>query len=1076
MAEYLNRITIAILPAADGQHPVWINDELSYHITEAEVAALLTETRKNLWRTDTSAGAALGRRLYDLLNRGSGALQGIIANARATGAHTHLYVQTPYELTQLPFELLHNGSFVLLAHNIHVIRLVDDRGRLATVAPKKEALRMLFMACSPTDGSLNVLGFEKEEERIFETTSPYNIDMRIEDTGSLEGLRQANIAGGGFDIIHITGHAGLDDDLGPVFCMEDEVGQLKLVSPEMLWDALRDFPPKLLFLSGCSTGSADERANSESFAYKMAQKGIQWVLGWGLPVSDTGATLAATEIYRCLSIGTGIDHAVASACRLPKIQYHPWPLLRLFGDATPIVPLVEPGLPIKKSNPVKLRHKYLKDSNVRVLDSGFVGRRRSVQRGVSVLSGRADKYGLLVRGPAGIGKSCLVGKLVDRFAHGQDKKELVVFHGVITEADVLVKLRGLLDKIRNRRALEIMKSDIPYEDKIKDLFSFVFKKDIPTIIYFDDFEQNLYCHGNKHYLKSEAIEIIRPFLEAVDWAEGISNVVISSRYPFILEHGGENLPAMKLFDIALMSFYGADLGKKTRELEFIAQSKHAALYLEYGGGNPRLLEWFNVIAKDEKKYNLDDLEAKLRERKGEFIHDYLADVIAKTEGDEFHKFIQRAAVYREPVGATAFEGFGGEQFLDTAVDLTLVEREGLSRGEFVYWVTPVIRDAMWGKLTAAEMLEMHGRAYRWYDRWIATSTEPNYKYMEEAVRHALEVGNIRGACPHACVLGRYFDRMVLYRQGLAIMETVAVRVSDTVVDEAKATKDANVAAFLHEYAYSLDTLGDPKQAIAFYEKALASRLEVYGERHPDVATSYNNIGSAWGTLGDSKQAIAFYEKSLSIKLEVYGERHPDVATSYNNIGSAWGTLGDSKQAIAFYEKSLSIKLEVYGERHPSVATSYNNIGSAWDTLGDSKQAIAFYEKALAIRLEVYGERHPDVAISYNNIGSAWGTLGDSKQAIAFYEKSIVIRLEVYGERHPDVAISYNNIGSALYTLGDPKQAIAFFEKALNIWMEVYGERHPNIAQVCKNLADVFAKSGDPHKAAEYTAKAALAWS
>ncbi|MBF0606564.1 MAG: hypothetical protein HQL61_03295 [Magnetococcales bacterium] len=206
-------------------------------------------------------------------------------------------------------------------------------------------------------------------------------------------------------------------------------------------------------------------------------------------------------------------------------------------------------------------------------------------------------------------------------------------------------------------------------------------------------------------------------------------------------------------------------------------------------------------------------------------HEYLADVIAKTEGEAFHKFIQRAAVYREPVGATAFVGLGGEQFLDTGVDLTLVEREEVTRDEFVYWVTPVIRDAMWGNLTADEKLEMHAHAYQWYDAWISGSSESDYRYLEEAVRHALEVGNIRGACPHVRALGQYFDRMVLYRQGRAIMETVAVRVSDAVIEEAKAEKDIAVSLFLNTYTTSLWKLGDLKKAIWYLEKELAIKLE-----------------------------------------------------------------------------------------------------------------------------------------------------------------------------------------------------------------------------------------------------------
>ena len=34
-------------------------------------------------------------------------------------------------------------------------------------------------------------------------------------------------------------------------------------------------------------------------------------------------------------------------------------------------------------------------------------------------------------------------------------------------------------------------------------------------------------------------------------------------------------------------------------------------------------------------------------------------------------------------------------------------------------------------------------------------------------------------------------------------------------------------------------------------------------------------------LGDSEKAIAYYEQALSINMTVFGEQHPDVATSYN---------------------------------------------------------------------------------------------------------------------------------------------------------------------------------------------------
>ncbi|GAH57080.1 unnamed protein product, partial [marine sediment metagenome] len=97
----------------------------------------------------------------------------------------------------------------------------------------------------------------------------------------------------------------------------------------------------------------------------------------------------------------------------------------------------------------------------------------------------------------------------------------------------------------------------------------------------------------------------------------------------------------------------------------------------------------------------------------------------------------------------------------------------------------------------------------------------------------------------------------------------------------------------------------------------------------------------------------------SIVREVYGEKHPHVATTLRNLGLAWCALGDAKKAIRYSEQALSIDKEVYGDRHPDVARDLNNLGAAWNALGDAKKAIAYFQEAYEIFREVYGDEHPD---------------------------------------------------------------------------------------------------------------------
>jgi tetratricopeptide (TPR) repeat protein len=877
----------------DNKRAIIWNEMPSHHVEEEDIQECLNEARNQLWKPSPLEGARLGARLYRILNGSGGMLATHIRDCRAQGESLYLYIGLPSELNALPFEIIWDREFLLLESHpqTFIIRKVNDRSRLKEVTPQKRPLKVLFMACSPVDlHPHEVLHFEKEEERILEGVERFQVDITIEDSGSLEGLRNSLYEGGGsYDIVHITGHTGIDykHKLGPVFYMEDETGRRDKVTPQRLWDeALNYFPPRLLFLSGCSTGKGDKVNEAESFAYQMIDKGVSFALGWGLPVSDTGATQVTTELYRYLGMGKGLCEALSGSRQALKDHYYPWPLLRLFSDGSQLVPFISPGMKLKPRR--KTTYTYLKDSNVRVLESGFVGRRRDIQKGVRVLRGDFSpdenvRYGLLIRGPAGVGKSCLAGKLIERFKD----KELIVIHGKVKYAPLFEKLDKLFEKKGIESARKVLMSDREPDKRLMELFRLVFTE-LPVIFYFDDFEQNLIRYGDKYVVSPESVDMMRAILTALDWTDFTTSVIITSRYPFTLEYKAEELTS-KLEDITLMSFRDADMKKKEEELPHIKESVHKDLYRECGRGNPRLLEWLEKIAKDEEKYDLNALRRELEGKGEEFIRVYLAEVLARTEGEDFHHFLHKASVYRQPVASDAFKDFSGDKskkLLEKGVDLTLFEKEMVRGQEALYWVMPVIREKEWGKLSEEDKSKMHHFAYEWYDRVVSESEEPDYASLEEAVYHGLESDNVRGACKHAPLLGDYLESLLLYKERAEVQERVAGRITDEVIEEAAKEKDESVAGLFNSLGNAWSALGDARKAVDYYEKALSIDLNVFGDNHPNVATRYNNLGSAWSDLGDARKAVDYYEKALTIFMTIYGSEHPSTKTVKSNMDMA----------------------------------------------------------------------------------------------------------------------------------------------------------------------------------------------
>ena len=220
-------------------------EEYTKTIDPGEITALQEMSSNFQWNERAAVAREIGEKLYRILGN---ELDTALAEASAHGENLHLYIQSDADL---PFELLYSSGYIVPSR-IHLVRKVSDYGSMKSCISRKRPLKILFMACSPLDVT-PVLEFEKEEEAIFEITRNLPVDIDVEDTGSLQGLKD-RLDYTEYDVIHMTGHATIDEK-GPYFCMEDEEGYLDRVRPSELWKTLKSGTalPQFIFLSGCRT-------------------------------------------------------------------------------------------------------------------------------------------------------------------------------------------------------------------------------------------------------------------------------------------------------------------------------------------------------------------------------------------------------------------------------------------------------------------------------------------------------------------------------------------------------------------------------------------------------------------------------------------------------------------------------------------------------------------------------------------------------------------------------------------------------------------------------------------------------
>ena len=64
---------------------------------------------------------------------------------------------------------------------------------------------------------------------------------------------------------------------------------------------------------------------------------------------------------------------------------------------------------------------------------------------------------------------------------------------------------------------------------------------------------------------------------------------------------------------------------------------------------------------------------------------------------------------------------------------------------------------------------------------------------------------------------------------------------------------------------------------------------------------------------------------LKINCQHFGDKHPEIATIYNNIGDIYSDQGKYDDAIGMHEISLKIRLSAFGDNHPSIADNGRNL-------------------------------------------------------------------------------------------------------------------------------------------------------
>ena len=297
-------------------------------------------------------------------------------------------------------------------------------------------------------------------------------------------------------------------------------------------------------------------------------------------------------------------------------------------------------------------------------------------------------------------------------------------------------------------------------------------------------------------------------------------------------------------------------------------------------------------------------------------------------------------------------------------------------------------------------------------------------------------------------MGAVYTSLGLYNQAVPLLQTAMDKRMDLYGD--RHLEIARSEAALGE---ALMLKAEYEAARSHYESALDIRRELLGDQHIDTAQSAYDLADVLGRMGEFEAAEPLLRETLDTQRLLVGDTSPGIAQALEGLALNLYDQGNYDDPIPIMRDAVAMRRDLHGQAHPDLAEALNNLGFLLGEIGDYEESEQLFRESLAMKRRLFrGEPHPEVAMGLNNVAFALQDQGKLADAEALYREAITMQIDVYGLEHPDVAMSLNNLSFLLHDMGDVEGAIEMQEDALDMFRSTLGDEHPSVAAVMSNLA------------------------
>ncbi len=270
---------------------------------------------------------------------------------------------------------------------------------------------------------------------------------------------------------------------------------------------------------------------------------------------------------------------------------------------------------------------------------------------------------------------------------------------------------------------------------------------------------------------------------------------------------------------------------------------------------------------------------------------------------------------------------------------------------------------------------------------------------------------------------------------------------------------------LNNLAFLYDRMGRYAQAELLYQRVRKLAEKNAGPEDPLLLTALGNLGIHHYYTGNYAEAEKLFQRVLNAR-EKQNPKHPDTATTLNDLGSLYSTIGDNANACLFLGRALEIRLGCLGSAHPQTMVTLNALAVTEDRMGRQTNAFKYYAHVINSFIATGRTNDPAVVDVVNNVATLYLKNGDYTNALVCLMLALRVATNSMSREQPQFTRLTQNMGIALVGLGDFAGAERCLAGTWQILRKTLGPEHPNTAGTLESLVFVYLDRGKRSMALE----------